>query len=443
MPEFIWPEFGKHRGPGFWNLVNLWKSRQKLFRADNSNAWRYDHESGNPPAVDRSVAFGAVIPDLPRRFRIVILGDTGEGDKSQYALLPLLRAAQPDFMIINGDVAYPSGDPDDFVQGFFRPYHGMGIPVWATAGNHEYYSSDNGRTFYETFCGRALGDRWSRYGLRLVPQPGMYWELADPTGSTPLVIIGLDSGKSANLDGHDSLVSSIFNQKSPDVKQHDWLEWRLGVADANGSKVVVLFHIPALVRARNEKVHLGELHRILARHRSVRAVLCGHIHHHEQYAGATFRQYLKQEHGAQANANDPPPEYVVSGNGGATLDGTDMSGPYPPQALYPSVVQWREYAGSIRRLIDKAMPRTPLARVAGQLQGALPFQDDDPPGLQSFLQLDVEPAQGRIRMSHVRLDNLEDLFTQQPADARIAVDAPNPPLDPGALAGHTTLLFEL
>ena len=69
-----------------------------------------------------------------------ILGDTGEGDTSQYALLPLLHAANPDLIIINGDVAYPAGELDDFVEGFFRPYTGFGIPIWATAGNHEYYS---------------------------------------------------------------------------------------------------------------------------------------------------------------------------------------------------------------------------------------------------------------------------------------------------------------
>lgn len=444
MPEFLWPAFGKHRGPGFWNLTNLWKSRTKIFRADNSTAWRYAHEAASPPPVERSVPFGAVIPDLPRAFRIAILGDTGEGDKSQYALLPLLHAADPDFMIINGDVAYPSGNPDDFIQGFFRPYHGLGIPVWATAGNHEYYSSDNGRTFYETFCGRGFGELWSRHGLRQVPQPGMYWELSDPSGSTtPLVIIGLDSGKSANLDGHNSWVSSIFNKKTPDVKQHDWLEWRLGVADRQERKVVVLFHIPALVRAQHEKVHLGEVHRILARHPSVRVVLCGHIHHHEHYAPATFRQYLAREHGAAANAAAPAANYIVSGNGGATLDGTNVKGPYPPQNVYPSAAQWRDYAGAIRRAIDATAPGTPIARVAGQLKGALPFQNDDPPGLQSFLLLDVEPAGGRIRLSHVRLDRLEQLFTQQPAEARIAVDAPNPPLDDGALAACTMPLFEL
>jgi hypothetical protein len=441
VPEYIWPAFGKHRGPGFWNVTNLWKSRKKILRADNSNAWRYAHESANPPPVDRSVSLGAVIPDPSGRFRIAILGDTGEGDRSQYALVPLLRAANPDFMIINGDVAYPSGDPDDFVEGFFRPYQGMGIPVWATAGNHEYYSNDNGRTFYETFCGRVFGPLWARYGLRQVPQPGMYWELGDPSGDTPLVIIGIDSGKAANLDGHNSWLSSLFNRKSPDVDQLEWLEWRLSLADSAKSKVVVLFHIPALVRAKHDKVHLGELHRILARHPSVSLVVCGHIHHHEEYDGATFGKYLMQEHGAEAGGGGP--RYIVSGNGGATLDGTDLKGGYPPTSVYPSVQQWKDYTGAIRRAVDSVASGSPLSRVVGQLPNLNPFRNDDPPGLQSFLLLDVDPKQGKIDVSHVQLDNLDLLFTQQPPEARIAVAAPSHPLDPGALAQCTKYLFGL
>src|SRR6187431_993816 len=105
MPDYKWPKFGKNRGRGFWagvvGIANIWQSRRKVFRVDKSNAWRAALEARVPPTPDRSVELSKVIPDVSRPFRIVILGDTGEGDASQYCLIPLIRAAKPDFMIIN------------------------------------------------------------------------------------------------------------------------------------------------------------------------------------------------------------------------------------------------------------------------------------------------------------------------------------------------------
>lgn len=443
MVRFEWPPFAKNRGPGFWfNPANIAKSRRKVLRADHSNLWRYAHETANPPRQDRSVPFDTVIPGLPRRFRIAIIGDTGEGDASQYALVPLLRAAKPDFMIINGDVAYPAGDMDDFTEGFFRPYRGFGIPIWATAGNHEYYSQHKGKEFYDVFCG-LTGALWAHYGLRMVPQPGMYWELRDPSGRTPLVILGLDSGQDANLDGHDTFLSKLLSgEKKPDSGQHEWLDWRLSVADAAGGKVIVMFHIPGLVKGKADQVHLGEVHRILARHPSVRAVICGHIHNHERYEPATFRRYLAEQYGVQANPGFPPPEYIVSGNGGATLDGTDFTGAYDPRDVYPSVGQWKEYASSMRRMLNSGGGGGIVARLAGQFErGGLPDYGD-PPKLQSFLLLDVDGPQ--IKLCHIVLDDLQALYSKQPEGTIVRVDAPVPPMDPEALQDLCTReLFSL
>lgn len=94
-------------------------------RVDYSNEWRY--EFGKPDPPDRSIQLSQIIninKSSKDGFKIIILGDTGEGDKSQYGLLPLIREFDPDLLIINGDVAYPAGrmssgqDEDDFVAGF-------------------------------------------------------------------------------------------------------------------------------------------------------------------------------------------------------------------------------------------------------------------------------------------------------------------------------------
>jgi hypothetical protein len=443
-PTLVFPQFGKDRGPWFWlRPGNLFASRRRLFRQDNSNEWRYAFESANPPSVERSAAFGDVVPDLGRGFRIVILADTGQGTRSQYTLLPLLRAARPDFVIINGDVAYPAGELDDFNEGFFQPYNGLNVPIWATAGNHEYYSDNNGRNFYDIFCSHVFAEQWSNAGLRLVPQPGMYWELSDPSGKTPLVIIGLDSGKSGNLDGHNSFISKLFaGTKHPDDTQHRWLDWRLTVADGKGSRVVVLFHIPGLVQGTHAAdTYLSALHWVLSRHRSVHAVFCGHIHNHQRYQPATFRDYMVKQFAVPAaptGAGAALPQYVVNGNGGAALEHTDFQGPFDTIDRYPSPKQWEDYAGPARRAAEATFPGSPLASVVAIFSDAMRDPDVDPMGLQSFLMLDVQGDQ--IQVSRVFVDDLASLF---PNRGTVQVSNPDPPLDQATLRTCTKSLFQL
>jgi hypothetical protein len=157
----VYPSFGVGRGPGFWlDPRNLLASR-RIGRRDESVLWRRRQEWETPAPGDRSTDLRALLyPGRPpeeqalRSFSFIILGDTGEGDKSQYATLPLIRALDPDFLIINGDLAYPAGRVEDFIQGFFEPYQGLQRPIWAVPGNHEYYSPNSGREFHEIFCTR-------------------------------------------------------------------------------------------------------------------------------------------------------------------------------------------------------------------------------------------------------------------------------------------------
>src|SRR5829696_4898866 len=152
--EFIFPKLSGLRGPGFWlNPIN-WVASRKKFRRDHTVEWRQRYEHDSPAAPDRVTDFTELTGQqhLSEGFSFIILGDTGEGDKSQYALLPLIRALKPDFMVINGDLAYPAGSEDDFLEGFFQPYQNLGIPIWAVPGNHEYYSPQNGREFFDLFC---------------------------------------------------------------------------------------------------------------------------------------------------------------------------------------------------------------------------------------------------------------------------------------------------
>ncbi len=450
MIEFLFPRIQGQGGPRYWlRAANIAASQRKFLRADHSIEWRRQFETESPPdppSRAKRIEDLLLAPRSVESFRFIVIGDTGEGDHSQYALLPLIRAVKPDFMIVNGDVAYPAGTVQDFNIGFFQPYAGLGIPIWATIGNHEYYSPNNGREFYQIFCTRMFEPEWIRSGLRLVPQPGTYWELSDPTAKTPLVIIGLDSGKKGNLDGHESLPARLnpFDRKrAPDTEQHEWLDARLSRADSLNSKVLVLFHIPGLVSgSHDDHTNCGELHRILLRHPSVRAVVSAHIHNHQQYNPLTFRDYIVRRHSGNSGAHEPP-HYVVSGNGGATLDGTEFShAEYPSVLPYPSISQWQGYRSRAWRALERTrFGRSSVARAVAAIKESV-IIDDDSPELRCFLLFDVSPP-NKVSASLIFMDDLQTLFSQQPRGTRISVNDPASQLDPDALVRCTRHLFDL
>jgi hypothetical protein len=103
--------------------------------------------------------------------RFLVIGDTGEQDPSQYVVAPALaRAAgeRPDqekagFVLILSDVIYPSGNVNDYVDGFYKPYRSNrvqdleaprevrdafalpeSVPVYAVPGNHDWYDGLHG-----------------------------------------------------------------------------------------------------------------------------------------------------------------------------------------------------------------------------------------------------------------------------------------------------------
>lgn len=85
-------------------------------------------------------------------FVFCLLGDTGEGDSSQYALIPTLNRVGRDaaFVFICGDLIYPAGDVHDYGPKFYRPYRNVPRPVYALPGNHDWYDGLDG--FMEHLC---------------------------------------------------------------------------------------------------------------------------------------------------------------------------------------------------------------------------------------------------------------------------------------------------
>ncbi|MES9525857.1 metallophosphoesterase family protein [Streptomyces capoamus] len=184
--------------------------------------------------VARRAAAGApadkvIRRDVPERFSFMVMGDTGEGDDSQYAVVPgfLKESRGTDFAVIASDVIYPVGAAGDYGDKFFRPYRDYPAPIYAVPGNHDWYE-DLG-AFMRVFCGDTpplapeprhpltrAGWRsllWHRprpadeqrlaraRALRPAPgqqaeQPGPYWAI----DAGPVRIVGIDTGLLGTVD---------------------------------------------------------------------------------------------------------------------------------------------------------------------------------------------------------------------------------------------------
>ena len=437
MIQLVFPSLAKDRGVGYWlRPGNVLAARRKLMRLDFSNEWRYAFGPPEPP--DRSVPFSSLL--APERasgddLRFIVLGDTGEGDRSQYATLPLIRGLRPDFMIINGDIAYPAGrinerdhDGDDYVCGFFKPYRGLNCVIWAVPGNHEYYPEHNGREFYEIFCTRKFAKRWEEdYGLRLVCQPGTYWELKERDTTGGLVVIGLDSGKTANLDGQKNWWQVWKRDVQPDHQQHQWLIDRLERATRERQRVIIMFHIPGLVRAEHDgSTHLQEVHRIIARYACVRLVVSAHEHSYQAYQPEVFRQYVQEKHSPALLASESP-HYLVSGRGGAYLNPTDFGiGKYPTCVRHPSPDQYRLQAGIARRTVDAlGLSKTVTGMIVARIEKHA-MADDDTTKYLSMILVEVRnfrSVQADIIVTPVFMDDLESLFDDLPPGTPVNVQS--------------------
>ncbi|WP_338904186.1 metallophosphoesterase family protein [Streptomyces nigra] len=168
--------------------------------------------------------------DDPDRFSFLVMGDTGEGDDPQYAVVPGLLKEGRDtrFAILASDVIYPVGGADDYGPKFFRPYQDYRAPIYAIPGNHDWY--EDLTAFMRVFCDdapplppepapRPLTRAWLRSLLwhrpregdgqrldearklrsapdQLATQPGPYWAI----DAGPVRIVGIDTGLLGTLD---------------------------------------------------------------------------------------------------------------------------------------------------------------------------------------------------------------------------------------------------
>ena len=250
-------------------------------------------------------------------FGFLVVGDTGEGDESQFALVPPLLSVGQDthFMVICSDVVYPDGDVNEYLGKFCVPYEDYPKPIYALPGNHDWYDGLNG--FMVHFCGakpsecplgkNGLLRRLWRKAARVHPevlekcrdlrpeleenlkQPGPYFAIETDS----LRIVGIDTGINGWLDRD----------------QGEWLRW---VSSSSPKPKILLTGKPIYV---DNEYHPGDIEDgamkvddvVCAGEHNYVAVIGGDVHNYQRYPVKVGTRRI---------------EYIVSGGGGAYMSDT-------------------------------------------------------------------------------------------------------------------------
>ncbi|MEU2583950.1 metallophosphoesterase [Streptomyces avermitilis] len=303
------------------NPKTLWAARNGMLAAwfgdptgSTRGRWVAQRTAAGAPA-DKVIR-----RDDPDCFSFMVIGDTGEGDAPQFAVVPgFLKVSQDTkFTVLASDVIYPVGSTDDYGTKFYRPYQDYQAPMYAIPGNHDWYEDLEG--FMRAFCDapplapepspRPLTPAWLRSLLwhrartsdeqRLAEasqlrsaatqravQPGPYWAV----DAGPVRVIGIDTG----------LLGTI------DAEQGRWLR----EVSAGGIPKILVTGSPLYVDAEHHPCPIeggGTVDEIVRDpdHHYV-AVIGGDIHNYQRYPVSVDGRTI---------------QYVVAGGGGAFMHAT-------------------------------------------------------------------------------------------------------------------------
>lgn len=231
-------EFGrlvpsKGRSFSWLTLAPLWQSRNQVLESlfgdptdDERRRWMEIQQSTGKLPAD------LLIKEHVEREKVsfIVVGDTGEGDASQFAVVPPLLACgrDTDFMVICSDVIYPAGDINQYEDKFYRPYRDYPGPIYALLGNHDWYDGLNGFMFHlceahvPALASLRKPRSWKERVRQLlwrkpdnmdptVPARRKAWRARQGQQSSqrapyfaietgPLLIVGLDTGISGDID---------------------------------------------------------------------------------------------------------------------------------------------------------------------------------------------------------------------------------------------------
>lgn len=313
--------------PFSWlSLAPLWQSRNQVLgdllgdpTNDERRRWMGVQRRAEKLSADLILREHAGLEEVS----LLMIGDPGEGDASQFALVPPLLACgrDTDFMVVCSDVIYPAGDAEDYEGKFYRPYEHYPHPIYAVPGNHDWYDGLSGFMFHlcdaETPAPGSAGES-SSWKERL---RGRLWRKPERISSTvaarrrvwraasgqrsgqrspylaietgPLLIVGIDTGIGGGIDREQG-------------------EWLRRVSQEIDKPKVLLTGKPIYVDGEylpGEIEGGGTVDEIVrAPEHGYVAAIGGDIHNYQRYP-------VKLEDGRRI-------QYVVSGGAGAYMSAT-------------------------------------------------------------------------------------------------------------------------
>jgi hypothetical protein len=375
-------------------------------------------------------------------FSFLVIGDPGEGDASQYSLISryLTLGLRDDvkFLVVSSDVIYPAGSMQDYEANFYLPFQGFAKPIYAIAGNHDWFDALEGfnANFLEPLAARAaiaarvdadLGltstnarriDRLlseaarlrSLYGVKVGTQRAMFFELQ----TADFALLAIDMGILRTVD----------------ERQWAWIERALDRSQGKFTMAIVGHprfaggHDTPQIAEGHDVTESSEkfaaLYQLLTKH-NVRIAMAGDTHDFEYY-----REKVADGGGARVI------HHFVNGGGGAYLSiGTALDFPKAPPlddwAFYPRTDRLRDKMEAEMPLWKqpfwywikwfKAWPFSVEA-----LSGVFDF--NHAPFFQSFMEVRVERSKKRVVLvlngvdGPLRWRDLQASKTLFPAGAR-------------------------
>lgn len=221
--------------------------------------------------------------------RLVVWGDSGNGNSTQMAVAAVMNQEPADLGLIVGDIIYTSGQPEYYDPRYFTPYADLirHTPIWAVLGNHD---MGNPQAYY---------DAWYLPTNPLDNTERFYsFDYGD------LHIVALDTNK----------------QFTTDIK--NWIAADLDASTARWKMVFFHHTIYSCGSYHGSSSSLiNALTPIFDAH-GVDLVLYGHDHHYER----SYPMFDEQVVDAAMNpdyVNPSGPIYVISGAGGSARSSSE------------------------------------------------------------------------------------------------------------------------
>jgi len=309
------------------------------------------------------------------------------------------------FLVVSSDVIYPDGKMTDYEFNFYLPFKGFTKPVYAIPGNHDWYDADQG--FNVNFLDPVSAD----VSLRAQVAADLNTDITASEEKFQNMIAEakrlreyyrVDNGHQRapffeiHTPGFSFITVDTGVTKTIDEKEKAWLEDALNRAGEN-FKFVVLGH-PFYVAggdATEDYPGFKEILETLKRHK-VQIAMAGDTHDFEHY---------KMKYPADDGEREML--HFVNGGGGAYLSiGTSVG--YPEHSVSPDYAYYPR-GDEVEAKIKNEAPwwKLPFLFWLQVLQGwpfgqemvSGAFDFNRAPFFQSFVQVNVERSQNRVRLS--------------------------------------------